>query len=142
MARRLTDEDRAARALTERELQRAYTRVLRHLDFLVEHHYDSRFSDVGTRGAPDLKILGHGHFFVVELKRWNGTLSPEQKVWLAEYADAGIPAFVHQPQDWAAMLSYASSIAKRDIPPELMAFPRPKPKKKRKRKVATPPQPG
>ena len=53
MGKRLTDEERAARDLTEREFQKAYVKALLHLGFLVEHHYDSRFSDTGTRGAPD-----------------------------------------------------------------------------------------
>lgn len=131
MAKRLTDEERAARALTEREFQRAYTAVLRALGFLVDHHYDSRFSDPGTRGSPDLKVVGHGHVFVVELKRWDGVVSRYQLEWLDAYEAAGVSAYVYRPQDWAIMLADAERRAQLPIPEQLRPFPVPKKKKRR-----------
>lgn len=131
MGKRLTNEERAARALTEREFQKAYVAALRHLGFLVEHHYDSRFSDPGTRGAPDLKVVGHKHYFTVELKRWNGVLSDDQIIWLRQLEAAGISHWVCRPQDWASMMDHAERLARAPIPEELRAFPVPKKKKRR-----------
>jgi hypothetical protein len=136
MGRRLTDQERAARQLSERDFQKAYVAVLRALGFLVEHHYDSRFSDPGTKGAPDLKIVGHGDHFVVELKRWDGVVSDEQVMWLEAYEAAGVPAYVYRPQDWGTMLAQAERIAQRPIPPQLQPFPVAR-KRKRKKPAAT-----
>ena len=134
MGRRLTDEERALRDLSERDFQRRYVEAIRSIEFRVAHHYDSRFSDPGTKGVPDLTIVGHGSFWLQEMKRHRGVLKPEQKGWIADARDAGITVFVCRPEDWEHMMSYAETIAGRGIEPELRSFPRPYPRSGRRKR--------
>jgi hypothetical protein len=130
MPKRLTDAERARRDLTERDFQKAYVKALRSLGFYVAHHYDSRFSDPGTKGLPDLTIVGHDVFWMCELKREKGTLSDEQRAWISRLAEAGVVVHVCRPSDWESMMSYAEAMAQQDVTPELRELPRPKKKRR------------
>ena len=128
---RLTDHERACRALSERDFQWAYVKVLRHLGFKIAHHYDSRFSDPGTRGFPDLTIVGFGRLWFEELKREvKSELSEDQIFWHQELTEAGQTVFTYRPSDWELMLRRVSIVAGREIPPELAEFPRPRKRKR------------
>ena len=139
MGKRLTDDERLARALSERDFQRRYVEALRNLAFLVEHHYDSRFSDPGTKGAPDLKIVGHGVFFVAEMKRELGALKPEQKEYRVQYQLAGIQHFVYRPSDWEIMMTYVEQLSGRRVDPELRVFPLPYKRARKKAQTSSSP---
>ena len=143
MGKRLTDEERSLRDLSERDFLRHYVAALRSLGFDVAHHYDSRFSDQGTKGVPDLTIVGHAFFFMVELKREKGIVSPEQHHWSDELTKAGVPVLVCRPSDWEWMMSYAERIAERLVPSVLRALPTPikRPKKKRAKPAIESPPP-
>lgn len=130
---RLNDAERNRRDLTEREFQKAYVKALRSLEFFVGHHYDSRFSDPGTKGMPDLLVVGHGVVFMVELKREKGRLSEEQRQWIAELTAAGVIVHVCRPSDWESMMAYAEAMAQREVEPSLRRMPIHKAKKKKRR---------
>lgn len=129
MAKRLTDEERALRAITERTLQLFTSRMLTSVGFRAGHHYDSRFSDPGTKGMPDLIVLGHGQYFQIELKRWNGVLSPDQETWRDQSAEAGIEYLVFRPQDWGELVALAQARSRRPVSEEFHQLPHPKRRK-------------
>ena len=131
MGKRLTQAERDARALTEREFQKGYVAALRSLGFLVAHHYDSRFSDEGTKGLPDLQIVGHGVFWMDELKREHGKLSDAQRGWISQAARAGVVVNVWRPSDWEAMMGYIEAMAMEIVASPLRAMPKHKVKKRR-----------
>jgi len=112
-------------------------KALAALGFKVAHHYDSRFSDPGTRGFPDLTVVGHGHCWFDELKRWDGVVHDDQAAWHEHlrYADQNV--YVWRPQDWDVMLQRAEGIAKQAIPEELTRFPEPRKRPKRKRQASS-----
>ena len=130
MNRRLTPIERAVKQLTERDFQKGYVAALRSIGFTVGHHYDSRFSDPGTKGQPDLAITGHGHFWWEELKREEGVLSDEQKAWHRELTLAGIHVVTSRPSDWERMMSYAEAAAEQAIDPLLRQLPMPAKKRR------------
>lgn len=132
MARRLTDEERALRAVTERTLQVWASRMLTSVGFRAGHHYDSRFSDPGTKGMPDLIVVGHGHYFQIELKRWDGVLSADQEAWRDDSYMAGVEYFEYRPADWAELVALAESRSGREVLDPYRELPAPKKKVSRR----------
>lgn len=130
MSRRLSPIERAVRDLTEREFQKGYVTALRSIGFRVAHHYDSRFSDPGTKGYPDLDICGHGMQWYEELKREAGRLSDEQLGWHRDLVASGRIVIVSRPSDWERMMMYAEAAAEQAIDPLLRRLPMPKPKRR------------
>lgn len=135
MAKRLTEAERRLRALTERDFQVAYVRALRAAGFLVGHHYDSRFSDPGTKGMPDLTIVGHGWFWMEELKRQQGELGPDQEKWIMELRPQ-VDVYVSRPEDWDSMMYLIEERSGKALDPELKKFPEPRKKKVSRRQPA------
>jgi hypothetical protein len=83
--------------MLEAELQ---TQVLERANvyrYLSYHTYDSRRS---APGFPDLVLLhpDTGALIVAELKREDGTVTPEQNAWLRAFALRGL-AYVWRPSD-------------------------------------------
>jgi len=85
-----------AKVMPEKDLLASVREMAVTLGFLVYHTHDSRRSEGGW---PDVAIAGHGRLLVRELKRQSGVVTPEQKVWLAPLADAGVDAGVWRPID-------------------------------------------
>jgi hypothetical protein len=56
---------------------------------------------VSATGFPDLVGMRGESLWVAELKRVGKKPRPEQKLWLAAFAAAGIPAFCWTPKDMA-----------------------------------------
>ena len=134
---RLTNAEKALRALSERDFQRGYVAALRSIGFRVGHHYDSRFSDPGTKGQPDLLIVGHGVCWFVELKRETGVVHPEQAAWMFDLNQASQSVWIYRPSDWDEMIEQAEAQAKQAVPAELRVIPQARPKKKKR---AVPPR--
>jgi len=113
--------------------------MFRSVGFAAAHHYDSRFSDPGTRGMPDLVVIGHGYFFQVELKRRGGRLSDEQIEWAHESERAGVDYYVIYPKDWDVLVQLAEDRSGKSVPAELRQFPTPaRKRRKTKPKSGTP----
>ena len=85
-----------AKVMPEKDLLASVREMAVALGYLVYHTHDSRRSEGGW---PDVAIAGHGRLLVRELKRQSGVVTPEQKVWLATLADAGVDAGVWRPID-------------------------------------------
>ena len=136
MSQRLTPAQRLLRDLTERDFQVAYVRALRAAGFLVGHHYDSRFSDPGTKGLPDLTVVGHGWFWMEELKRETGQLRPEQEQWIMQLSPQ-VDVYVSRPGNWDNMIHRIEERSGVQLDPELKKFPEPR-KKRTKKKVSQP----
>lgn len=109
--------------ITERQFHRHYSQALRALGFHVSHHYDSRFSDDGTRGFPDLVICGHGVLWFDELKREAGTVSDSQREWHRELRIARAEVNVWRPSDWETMVHRMETTARAPVPAALRALP-------------------
>lgn len=52
----------------------------------------------GDRGLPDIIAAGHGHLFLVELKRHGNRLTPDQAAWIDELVAVG--GNVHSGTCW------------------------------------------
>ena len=55
----------------------------------------------GHPGAPDLILARDGRVILAELKRHNGRVSPDQRLWLSAL---GEHARLWRPQDWAEII--------------------------------------
>lgn len=140
-SRRLTPFQRQCRALSERDVQKAYVAAARSLGFLVAHHYDSRFSDEGTKGFPDLTLTHpKGVTFFVEWKRWDGIVSGAQADWHRCLRASGHTVEVYWPMSWEQAMLDLEVRVNYPISPELRAFPQPK-KKARRRTAGKPAAP-
>jgi hypothetical protein len=113
--RRLTDQERALRTVTEAEFLGQVIELAHLLGWRVAH-FRPAFTSRGWRtpvqgdgvGFPDLVLVGRGRIIAAELKRETGTASPDQLAWLAAFADAGVPTFVWRPRDLDAIAAELS----------------------------------
>ena len=72
-----------ARGYTEAELLRDVVAIARELGWLVHHTHDSRWNDWRSdKGVPDLTLAKDGRVVLIELKKQDGRVRPEQTVWL------------------------------------------------------------
>lgn len=97
MGRRLSDEERYQRSITEDDLQLKVCSAASWLGWHWWHDNDSRRNKAGL---PDLMVWGYGQFFMVELKRETGRLSAVQEVRITELVAAGVEVHVWRPSDW------------------------------------------
>lgn len=114
MARRLTDEDRRLRAITETELQSTVENIAKLNHWHWYHAPDNRpvISRNGTRyvqniraGFPDLVLVRatDSRLIFAELKKETGTLSAEQALWLDLLRLCGAEVYVWRPSDLPAV---------------------------------------
>lgn len=102
--RRLTDQERADRAVSESAFLEQVIDLARLYRFRVAH-FRPAWTGRGWRtpvqgdgaGFPDLVLVGRGRVIVAELKRETKRATDEQLAWLAAFADAGVSAFVWTP---------------------------------------------
>lgn len=109
MGRRLTDEERELRAVTERELQSRVLDLARMYGWRVAHFHDSRrqvrpgvmVGDRDAAGFPDLVLVRGTELLFVELKRETGRATDLQLEWLeALGAVPGVEALLVRPSSF------------------------------------------
>lgn len=108
MPKRLTDEERAWRSLSEKDFQKQVLEMARLFGWKVAHFHDSRrqvkpgvfVGDKDAAGFPDLVLVRPPELLVLELKRELGKTTPEQDEWLALLGACGVEARVVRPSDW------------------------------------------
>ncbi len=108
MGKRLTDEERAFREVTEKQYQADIMVLARAAGWMVAHFHDSRrqvrpgvfVGDKDAKGFPDLVLVRASEFLVIEVKRETGKLEPEQVTWLDALDRAGVETMVVRPSDW------------------------------------------
>lgn len=94
---RLTDEERALRAIPEKQLLSDVRAMAKVFEWLLYHTLNSMGS---VPGFPDLTLVRAGVCFFVELKKEKGVISPHQTKWLDGLARAGVPTYIWYPRDW------------------------------------------
>jgi len=104
----LSSEQKAFRVVSEKQLQSRLIALARLYGWRVAHFHDSRrqvqpgvfVGDTAARGFPDMALVHPELGFVcMELKKEIGKLSPEQREWLDELTEVGIPALVVRPSN-------------------------------------------
>ena len=85
--------------LSEAHLEQQLLDLARIRGWKAHHVRDSRHVLMGDTGAPDWWLARHGRLVVVELKREDGKLSPDQAAFLAELG------WENEQQQWAQELS-------------------------------------
>jgi hypothetical protein len=58
---------------------------------------EGRWRGSGPKGKPDLTIVKGGQVWLAELKKENGSLTPDQRAWRDELGERGR---VWKPRDW------------------------------------------
>lgn len=107
MGKRLTDEERAYRAVTEEELRGRCRDVALMYGWLSHHHRDSRrqvrkgvfVGDEEAAGFPDHVFLRAPEVVVVEFKIETKHPTEKQQEWLDGFAACGIEAYVIRPSN-------------------------------------------
>lgn len=112
MGKRLTDQERAWRSLSEKEFQTQVVELARTTGWLVSHFHDSRrqvtrangqrffIGDKDSKGFPDLVLVKAPRVIFWEMKKELGKTTPEQDEWLARLSECGLEARVVRPSDW------------------------------------------
>jgi len=112
MGRRLTDQERAWRSLSEKEFQSQVIELARLQGWQVAHFHDSRrqvtrangqrffIGDSDAKGFPDLVVVKGTTVLFWEMKKELGKTTPEQDTWLEVLSAAGMEARVVRPSDW------------------------------------------
>jgi VRR-NUC domain len=105
MAPRLTPDQRADRAMLEKNLQARVLYRCRKYGWKSAH---AGRATIGTHaqiltpmsaGWPDLMLFRAPRVMAVELKRELGKASPEQLEWLSLMNECGVPAMIWRPSD-------------------------------------------
>jgi hypothetical protein len=101
-ARTKTSANDGRISMDEKSMMASLKHAAKSLGFLVFHNTYAIGSD---RGFPDLFIAGHGAVFAFECKGPKPTIYPEQEMWIAELAAAGITAMFVFPSDYDRALA-------------------------------------
>lgn len=94
---------KAARAMSEDELQNNIIQLAKLYGWMFYHTRDSRGSQAGF---PDLVLVRRGQLVFAELKTKTGRMTPAQHVWADElnmvehYSDGAVQTFLWRPSDW------------------------------------------
>lgn len=81
---RLTPEEQLRRSIPEEQVQRTVLDALRSLGYTWHHNADSRRS---TAGLPDIVAVRNGTIVMLEIKKEQGRLRPEQIEWFSTLLD-------------------------------------------------------
>lgn len=111
MPRRLTDEERAFRAESEKAFQKRIMDLARMYGWRVAHFHDSRrqvrpgvfVGDADAKGYPDLTLVRPPELIFIEVKAELGKTTPEQEEWLGLLAASGFETFVVRPSGWGVV---------------------------------------
>lgn len=96
---RLTDEERALRAISEGQLERWVTGQARKAGWLCHHERRSTYS-TGDQGFPDWTFARVGRTLFVELKRETEDPWEAQNRWLGVLSTGPCEVYVWRPSDW------------------------------------------
>lgn len=104
MAKRLTDQERLLRAISEAAFQRDVEKVLKRFGWLYFHAPDNkpnRFGQIQNikAGFPDLCAVRGDRVVYAELKRQLGVVSEDQEKWHEALRNAGQEVYVWRPSD-------------------------------------------
>lgn len=105
MGRRLTDEERAYRSISEKAYQASLCDLAERYGWKFRHFHDSRrqvkpgvlVGDKDAAGWPDLVLVRPPEILFVEVKSELGTVEPEQEEWLGYLEACGQEVFVTRP---------------------------------------------
>lgn len=116
MGKRLTDQERAWRSISEKDFQTQVIELARMSGWLVAHFHDSRkqvtrangqrffIGDKDAKGFPDLVLARPPGLIFWEMKKELGKTTPEQDEWIATLQACGMEARVVRPSDWDAVI--------------------------------------
>jgi len=89
---------------TERTFQEMVIQFAEEHGWLVYHTPDGvhmRKVNHTGKGFPDTEFVRDGRLVKAELKKVRGTVSKEQKIWLAQYAQVPcVESYLWTPADW------------------------------------------
>lgn len=117
MGKRLTDQERAWRSLSEKQFQTQVLELAEMRGWLTAHFSDSRrqvvrpdgqrffVGDKGAKGFPDVVLVKPPRIMFWELKKELGKTTPEQDEWLELLELCGMEARVVRPSDWDYVVS-------------------------------------
>lgn len=95
--------------MSEADLVDAIVKRARLFGYLVCHFRPARTADgrwvtpvQGDKGFPDLIIAGKGKVLIVETKRETGSLSREQRQWIAALAGGDVDVRIWFPHHWVS----------------------------------------
>lgn len=98
-----------ARAITERELQKAVIAMAKRFGWLAFHPLPAQFKDgryatptQGDPGFPDCVLSRNGRVLFVELKREGANLEPAQAAWMGSLAASRAEVHLWRPSDWVS----------------------------------------
>jgi hypothetical protein len=105
--KRLTDQERIWRSVSERDLQATILELAHRYQWMVAHFRPALtekgrwLTAVAADGAgfPDLVMVRGRRCLFAEIKRELGRLSPPQKVWLDRLAYTGNEVYIWKPSD-------------------------------------------
>lgn len=108
MSARLTDRDRALRAVTEAQWQSTVLDIATRLRWRAYHPPRAGVRALGsvrttTPGFPDLTLVRGQRLVFAELKRETGKPSEAQDGWLNALSDAGAEVYVWRPSQLHAV---------------------------------------
>lgn len=93
--------------MSETDLQDAILELAGRLGYLRVHFRPALYQSgrwathySGDSGFPDTVILGHGRLLVSELKDDKAKATPQQKLWLDAFAEAGAETYLWRPKHW------------------------------------------
>lgn len=113
MAKRLSDEQKKFRLLSEKQYQKQITDLASIYGWRWVHFADSRkqvkpgvfVGDKESAGFPDLLLLRPPEMVVVEVKRETGKTTEIQEEWLKDFRGCGVDAFVSRPSNFEEIMS-------------------------------------
>lgn len=112
MARRLTEEEKLLRLITEKTFQKWVEAVLSEEGWLWYHAPDNvpRNGHIQNikAGFPDLVAVRGRRIIYIELKRETGTTTEAQEWWHAALREAGQEVYVWRPRDKGTIRKYLS----------------------------------
>lgn len=89
-----------ASLVPESQLQRDVMECFQRFGYLTFHVYDSRLTNNGSQGFPDMVAIGCGRTIFAELKTQRGKRSPEQLIWASAIRETTAEYYVWRPIDW------------------------------------------
>jgi len=125
MGKRLTAEERAHRAISEKVYQGQITELAERYGWEWRHFKDSRkavksgnktflVGDPEAKGWPDLVLIRVPELLIIEVKKELGKTTPEQDHWLGLLDACGVETMVARPSDFDEV---ARRLSKRRPPP-------------------------
>lgn len=97
-----------AKIATEGEFMAALMGVADRFGWLIFHDYDARRN---RAGFPDIVLAKPPRLLVLECKRQDGRVTPEQQRWIDALTACGVDARIVRPVDYDDLLEILSGAA-------------------------------